>query len=383
MDGAEPFGGAFRDRRVLVTGHTGFKGSWLGAWLGELGAETAGYALDPPTDPSLFEAIGLAGRMDHRIGDVRDAAALLAAVDEAQPDVIVHMAAQSLVRRSYCEPAETFATNVMGTVNLLEAVRRIGRPAVVIVVTSDKCYEPAASPRPHAEGDPLGGRDPYSASKGAAEVVAAAYRRSFFDPGCFGDHGVALATARSGNVIGGGDWAADRIVPDAVRALAAGAPVEVRNPDAVRPWQHVLDALGGYLWLAARMTAESRGRPPGTGPCGLDEAWNFGPVPGRTMNVRALVERLLAAWGEGSWRDCREPNAPHETPALELSIDKARDRLGWEPVWSLDDAIDATVAWYRAAAEGGRDLHALTVEQIRGYAVRAGRAWAARAGIVT
>lgn len=365
------FGGAYEGQRVLVTGHTGFKGSWLCAWLLELGAETIGYALDPPTDPSLFETIGLAGRMEHHVGDVRDAAAVAAAVEAAGADLIVHMAAQALVRRGYAAPVETFETNVLGTVNVLEAVRRAGRPTAVIVVTSDKCYEPAVVPRLHTEGDPLGGVDPYSASKGGAEIVTAAYRRSFFPPQRHDDHGVALASVRAGNVIGGGDWAADRIVPDIVRALSAGRTVGVRHPDAVRPWQHVLDALSGYLWLGTRLLGDDAADFAGP--------WNFGPEPGSGISVRTITERVLHAWEQGQWEDLSDPGAPPEAPFLGLSIDKAKRHLPWRPIMSLDESIDATVAWYRRAAHGA-DMYTLTAEQIAAFVGRdaaTGASWTA------
>jgi CDP-glucose 4,6-dehydratase len=361
---------AYRGRRVLVTGHTGFKGAWLCAWLLELGAEPIGYSLGPPTDPSLFEAIGLDRRMDDRRGDVRDAAAVAALVRDAAADVVVHMAAQPIVRHAYDAPVETFETNVMGTVNVLEGVRRAGRPAVVIVVTSDKCYAHGRERRRHEETDPLGGADPYSASKGAAEIVVASYRRSFFSPAAFADHGVALASGRAGNVLGGGDWAADRIVPDAVRALRDGRPIGVRHPAAIRPWQHVLDALSGYLWLGARLV---EGAPE------FADAWNFGPEPGTAASVRELVERILKAWGHGQWRDLSDPGAPPEAAFLELSIEKARSRLGWRPIYGLDEAIENTVQWYRDA-ESRADPFAFSVEQIRQYRRRArhaGAAWAA------
>jgi len=379
-DPVQPFGGAFDGRHVLVTGHTGFKGAWLCAWLAELGAIPIGYAL-PPESPSLFEAIGLAGRMDHRLGDVRDRDAFRAALDETRPDVIVHMAAQALVRRSYADPAETFDTNVTGVVNLLDAVRTLRRPATVIVVTSDKCYEPLDPPRAHVEQDALGGRDPYSASKGAAEIVTASYRHSYFPPRRFDEHRVAVASVRAGNVIGGGDWAEDRIVPDIVRAIAAGRPVGLRNPGSVRPWQHVLDALSGYLWLAARLARDPD----------LAAGWNFGPAPGARVTVRELTERALAAWdrdggwggggdgrGGGGWTDLSDPAAPPETAHLELSIDRAVSRLRWQPSWGAVEAIDATMAWYRAAGADVADNYDMTARQIAAYvegARRGGGVW--------
>ncbi|MCH8006170.1 MAG: CDP-glucose 4,6-dehydratase [Planctomycetes bacterium] len=353
-----PFGGAFAGRSVLVTGHTGFKGAWLCAWLLELDAKPAGFALKPSTEPSLFEAILLGNRINHRLGDLRDIPSVCEVTEAVRPDLIIHMAAEAIVRRSYEFPAETFDTNVMGTVNVLEAVRQAGRPCAVIVVTSDKCYENTGTLQPSREGDPLGGRDPYSASKGCAEIVSAAYRRSFFAPETFTDHGVALASVRAGNVIGGGDWAPDRIVPDIVRALGAGRPVGLRNPKALRPWQHVLDALSGYLWLAARMLTE--------GAAELAEAWNFGPEPGLAMSVEALTQRFLRAWPGGRWEPRCESDPPHEAAHLRLDIAKARRRLSWRPVYSVDQAIDATVDWYKAAESGG-DMVAFTARQIREY----------------
>ncbi len=353
-----PFGGAFSGRSVLVTGHTGVKGAWLCAWLLELGAKPAGFAMKPSTEPSLFDTIMLGDRIDHRLGDLRDFPSVCKVTEAVRPDLIIHMAAEAIVRRAYEFPAETFDTNVMGTVNVLEAVRQAGRPCAVIVVTSDKCYENTGTLQPFREGDPLGGRDPYSASKSCAEIVSAAYRRSFFGPDTFSDHGVTLASVRAGNVIGGGDWAPDRIVPDIIRALGADRPVGLRNPKALRPWQHVLDALSGYLWLAARMLTE--------GAAELAEAWNFGPEPGRTMSVEALTQRFLRAWPSGRAEPRSESDPPHEAAHLRLDIDKARRRLSWRPVYSVDQAIDATIDWHKEAESGG-DMFAFTARQIREY----------------
>jgi CDP-glucose 4,6-dehydratase len=345
-------------RRVWITGHTGFKGSWLAAWLASAGAEVHGFALDPPTKPSLFETIGLASRIRDVRGDVRDRERVARACDEAGPEVVFHLAAQALVRASYVEPVETFHTNVLGTVHVLDAVRRLGRPCVAVVVTSDKCYEERPAGTLLREDDPMGGHDPYAASKGAAELVTASWRRSFFPEDRFDEHRVALATVRAGNVIGGGDWAPDRIVPDIVRALAAGSPVGLRNPAAVRPWQHVLDALSGYVLLAERMLAE--------GPRGLAEGWNFGPDPGDRIDVERLTERALAAWGSGTWSRVDEARPPHEAGFLALDTGKARRRLGWRPRWDVGKAIDETIAWY-AAHRDGRDMAAFTEGQIAAY----------------
>jgi CDP-glucose 4,6-dehydratase len=336
-------------RRVLVTGHTGFKGGWLCLWLRELGASVTGFSLGPPAEPSLYAAARVGDAVDERRGDVSDPAAVRAAVEEARPEVVVHMAAQPLVRRSFEDPLGTFAANVMGTANVLEALRAAPGARVAVVVTSDKCYEPRADGAPCREGDPLGGADPYSASKACAELLTAAYRHSF-------PAGAAVASARAGNVVGGGDWADDRLVPDAMRAALAGGELVVRNPDAVRPWQHVLCPLSGYLALAERLWDD----PSAAGP------WNFGPDPGDDPPVRAIADRLCALWGEGlRWR--QEPGGgPPETAVLRLDSTKARERLGWVPAWGLDDALAATVDWFRAVA-GGADARAVCAAQIADY----------------
>ncbi|UCF67361.1 MAG: CDP-glucose 4,6-dehydratase [Acidobacteriota bacterium] len=366
---------AFRDKSVLVTGHTGFKGAWLSSWLLGLGARVAGFALSPPTEPSLFDKLGLDRCMAHRIGDVRDLEAVGQRVDEVEPEVVFHLAAQSIVRVSYSEPIETFATNVLGTAHVLEAIRQRGRPCVVLIVTSDKCYENREQKVALAEDDPLGGRDPYSASKGAAEIVTAAYRRSFFPLGQYEAHGVAVASARAGNVIGGGDWATDRLVPDIVRAVAEGQPPELRHPEAVRPWQHVLDALAGYLRLAQLMLDD--------GPSGLAEAWNFGPLDDPAepvLTVGELTDRILDRWTDGSrmtWAAAPQPAAPHEARYLRLDARKAVARLGWRPVWNVERTVDETVRWYREDHERG-DMASFTAAQIRDYcasAQRSGLGW--------
>lgn len=331
---------AFRDRRVLVTGHSGFKGSWLAIWLHRLGARVTGYSLPPPSDPSNFVAAGVRGVLaGHHEADLRDLPRLTAAVRSADPSVVFHLAAQAIVRDSYAQPRETFETNILGTVNLLEAVRSRNEPCVVVVVTSDKCYENRGQVWGYRECDPMGGYDPYSASKGAAEIVTAAYRRSFFPPEQLATHGVQVATARAGNVIGGGDWAKDRILCDAARALAADQPVPVRNPFAIRPWQHVLEPLSGYLTLAARML-----RSPDAA---WGEAWNFGPRPEDAIPVRQLVEQFVAAWGGGGWVDRSDAAQPHEAAILRLSIDKALARLNWRPRWPVAEAVARTARWYR------------------------------------
>ncbi len=354
----------YAGKRVLLTGHTGFKGSWLTLWLHDLGAEIFGYALAPDTQPSFFETAQLARLCRHQVADIRDTARLQAAVTNAKPDFVFHLAAQPLVRRSYEDPLGTLSTNVMGTANLLEAVRQAGRPCAVVVVTSDKCYENREWSYGYREEDPMGGHDVYSMSKGASELVAASYRRSFFPPARLSQHGIALATARAGNVVGGGDWARDRIVPDCIQSLAAKRAIQVRNPASVRPWQHVLEPLGGYLLLGARLSGSS-----GAKAADHCEAWNFGPRVEAAVPVRELVETLIRDWGEGSWDDRHDPAAPHEAGLLRLSIEKSNARLGWSPRWSFAETIARTVSWYRAHHDGatGQELQALARAQIRDY----------------
>jgi CDP-glucose 4,6-dehydratase len=326
---------SYSGRRVFVTGHTGFKGAWLSFWLGELGAEVTGYALDPPTEPSLFDALGQCERMHHVVADVRDRGRLAAEVEAQRPSVIFHLAAQPIVRLGYAKPHETFETNVMGTVNVLEAARLCDSVRAVIIVTSDKCYQNLETGRAFREGDPMGGRDPYSASKGCAELVTAAYHESFVT-----STRAAVASVRAGNVIGGGDWAVDRIIPDCVRALVLGQPVVVRNPDAVRPWQHVLEPLSGYLWLGALLLCDGRA---------YEGPWNFGPTgEDDARPVRWVVERFLDEWGSGSWTMPGGADAqPHEAHRLSLDSAKARERLGWAPVWDAQAAVWQTAHWYR------------------------------------
>ena len=338
---------------MAITGHTGFKGSWLCLWLGELGADVSGLSLGVPTEPSLFELAGVERRVRSTIGDVRDFEVVRDFVTASRPEVVFHMAAQPLVRHSLREPLVTYATNVMGTANVLEAVRTIGGVGAVVNVTSDKCYEERDLGRGYREGDPLGGSDPYSSSKGAAELVAAAYRRSFFG----GHEGPRLASVRAGNVIGGGDWGEDRLVPDLMRAALAGAPLRVRNPDAVRPWQHVLNALSGYLTVAESLL----GSPVAA------EAWNFGPDPGDARPVREVVERLCELWGDGlRWES--DPRAhPREAPHLALDSGAAERHLGWTPSWDLHRALGAVVEWHRAVAGGG-DAREVSLAQIAAFA---------------
>lgn len=353
---------AWQGRRVLVTGHSGFKGSWLALWLNAMGARVTGFALPPPTEPSLFAQARLDALVTHVEGDVRDPAALLAVVGETRPEMIFHLAAQPLVRLSYEIPVETYATNVMGTVHLLDAARRVGGVAGIVCVTSDKCYENREWDWPYRENDPMGGHDPYSSSKGCAELVVSAWRRSY----C-GDDGPAIASVRAGNVIGGGDWAADRLVPDLVRAFAAGAAPLIRSPDAVRPWQHVLEALGGYLMIAERLMAGERR---------FADAWNFGPADDDARPVGWIVDRMRAAWHDGALPPTLDEGPrPHEAGLLRLDCSRARAALGWHPALSLAQAIDWIVDWHKAVAAGG-DARAITLNQIAHYAALSNRAGA-------
>jgi len=361
--GAAAFGG----RRVFVTGHTGFKGSWLALWLERLGAEVFGYALPPPTSPSSFVENAVEQRLaGHWLADIRHAADLAAAVDAAAPELIFHLAAQPLVRESYRCPLETHEVNYLGTANLLEAVRRRGKPCVVVVVTTDKCYHNREQVWGYRETDRLGGHDPYSASKAAVELLVASYRDAFFPVAGIDEHGVRLATARAGNVIGGGDWADDRIVPDLVRAITAGEPLEIRRPEAVRPWQHVLEPLGGYLLLAASMLSES----PGVA-C---SAWNFGPLPEGSRTVGELADAFIGRWGKGAWHPPAAPPTVHETTRLQLAIDKAVQLLGWRPRWDFSTTINRTADWYRRWSEGRGGMAAATLADIEAYEQTAGPA---------
>lgn len=340
--GVMTFGDAFSGARVLVTGHTGFKGSWLTAWLLKLGAEVTGISLPlSNTQNALFLALGLQSKINHRELSIVDYERLRDEVKATKPQFVFHLAAQSLVRPSYIAPRDTFATNVMGTVNLLEALRTSATaPCHVVVVTSDKCYENWEWVHSYRENDSLGGHDPYSASKGATEIVAHGYRRSFFSTPA---SPISLATARAGNVIGGGDWAIDRIVPDCIRALTQSKPIGIRNKVATRPWQHVLEPLSGYLWLASALSGAAK-LPFGSHH--YNSAFNFGPHLEANRTVAELVTELLKHW-PGEWRDESDPNAPHEAMLLNLAIDKSHHFLRWQPVWTFEQTIENTALWYR------------------------------------
>ncbi len=340
-------------KRVFLTGHTGFKGSWLSLWLQSMNAELHGLALIPPTAPNLFTVAQVAsGMASSTLGDIRDLATVQKAMQASQADIVIHMAAQPLVRLSYAEPVETYATNVMGTVHVLESARHTPSVKAVVVVTTDKCYENKEWAWGYREDEPMGGHDPYSNSKGCSELVTSAYRRSFFQ-----DKGIALASARAGNAIGGGDWAADRLIPDILRAFEQSQPIIIRNPHATRPWQHVLEPLSGYLALAERLY---------TGGQECAEGWNFGPKDDDAKAVQWIVEHLVNSWGNGaSWQQDGGVH-PHEANYLKLDISKAKARLGWQPRWALGTALQATTYWHQKWL-AGTDMRAVTLEQINKY----------------
>lgn len=350
----------FHNKKVLITGHTGFKGSWLSLWLQSLGAKVTGYALAPPTNPNLFEVADVARGMDSIIGDIRDLEKLRSVMGEKRPDIVIHMAAQALVRRSYQDPVETFSSNVMGTVNLLEAVRLTNSVRVVLIVTSDKCYENKEWLWPYRENEALGGHDTYSASKACAEIVTAAYRKSFFAG--YGEHrpGTLVASARAGNVIGGGDWAEDRLIPDIMRAFGASEPVVIRNPSAIRPWQHVLEPLHGYMMLIEKLWE---------GNAQFADSWNFGPDYYDAKPVSWVVDSIVSLWGNGASWKMDESVQPHEAHSLTLDSTKARTLLKWTPKYSVADAVAKTIEWYKIFYNGcdSPTFRKITLDQIEEY----------------
>lgn len=346
----------WRGKRVFITGHTGFKGSWLSLWLQSMGAELCGLALAPPTNPDLFTEARVAEGMANSIGDIRDFETVRAAMAEFSPEIVIHMAAQPLVRLSYNEPVATYATNVMGTVHVLEAARHAGSVRAIVNVTTDKCYENREWEWGYREGEPMGGHDPYSNSKGCSELVTSAYRRSFFQ-----SSGIALASARAGNVIGGGDWAVDRLLPDILRAFERNQPVVIRNPHATRPWQHVLEPLSGYLSLAEKLYTEGQA---------WAEGWNFGPHDEDARPVQWIVEHMVEAWGQGANWQLDGGLHPHEANYLKLDISKAKVRLGWHPRWNLAVALGHITTWHRAWLDK-EDMRAQCLAQIQQYSATA------------
>lgn len=362
------FADAFRGQRVFVTGHTGFKGAWLAFWLHRLGAEVTGYALEPPSTPSLFDRVRISDLCQSHIADIRDRSRLELALRSSEPTYVFHLAAQPLVRRSYVDPVETFETNILGTVNLLEAVRSCPSVRVCQIITTDKCYDNREWPYAYRENDALGGHDPYSASKAGAEIVTSAYARSFFASDAGGSHPASVASVRAGNVVGGGDYAEARIIPDCIRAFSKNQAVELRYPRATRPWQYVLDCLSGYLHLATQQ-ARSRGH---------EGSWNFGPAPEPDTQVAQVVDRVAAAWGAGRWIDRSDPANLHEASSLRLDCTKAATLLKWRPALTLDETIQDTVAWYRRVDSGEDPVH-VTEDVLVSYVDRArqrGAAWA-------
>tara|TARA_Y100000590_G_C15659728_1_gene992103 strand:- start:377 stop:1441 length:1065 start_codon:yes stop_codon:yes gene_type:complete len=341
----------WKGKRVFVTGHTGFKGGWICLWLKHLGVEVIGYSLEPATVPSLFEAADVGEGMQSIFGDIRDHAKLSKAISESKPDVVIHMAAQPLVRYSYAQPAETYEVNVMGTVHLLEGVRATPSVKAVVNVTSDKCYENRERVLGYRENEAMGGVDPYSSSKGCAELVTSAYRQSFFEPA-----GIALASARAGNVIGGGDWAADRLIPDFLRAMDAGETLNIRSPQAVRPWQHVLEPLSGYLMLAEQLYSNG---------ASFAEGWNFGPSDDDSRTVSWIIERMAEMRKDINWQ-CDEAPQLHEANLLKLDSSKARRQLNWQPLWQLQTALQKTLEWHEAW-RNAEDMRAVSLAQINDY----------------
>ncbi len=366
------FNYVYKDKTVFLTGHTGFKGSWMTVWLKSLGARIVGYSLEPQTQPNLFDTVDVSDGITHIIGDIRDYDNLVSVMRSCKPDMVFHMAAQPLVGRSYQDPRATYEVNVMGTVNILNAVRHTDSVRVCVNVTSDKCYDNRGSIYAYRESDPMGGYDPYSASKGCAELVASAFRRSFFNPNRYDDHRVSLVSVRAGNVIGGGDWADDRIVPDCVRALAGGEAVRLRNPKAVRPWQYVLEPLSGYLWLGALLFQNSTA---------FDYGWNFGPNGAKSVTVRELVESIIGFWGGGgvTIEAGNELTKFHEADCLRLDSTKAGVVLGWHQVYGLEETIRSTIEWYREFYKNKAfDAKGHTLSQIAAYSAKArkaGLAW--------
>ena len=356
MEGLEVNPEFWSHKRVLLTGHTGFKGSWLALWLQNLGADVIGFALAPPTQPNLFELTRVSEHMQSVVGDVREFAHLERVIRTQRPSIVIHLAAQALVRQSYDDPLGTYTTNILGTAHLLEAIRRTDEVRAVVVVTSDKCYENREVLRPYRESDHMGGFDPYSSSKGCAELVTAAYRNSFFSK-TSERTGVAVATARSGNVIGGGDWAGDRLIPDLMRAALGHREATIRNPEAIRPWQHVLEPLGGYLLLAQKLYEHG---------ARYAQSWNFGPNEEETKPVSWVVERLAQLWGADVRWNLDRGEHPHEARYLRLDSAKAREQLGWQPRWNLDRALEATVKWYKTY-QSGQETRLLILEQIHSY----------------
>jgi len=351
------FNNIYQDRKVLITGHTGFKGSWLCLLLHQLGADVYGYALEPPTQPSLFEGAKIDELITSYFGDIRNLEYLNQVIKKVEPEIVIHLAAQPLVRESYKNPVETYSINVMGTVNLLEACRNIPSVKAIVIVTSDKCYENKERHWGYRENEPMGGYDPYSNSKGCSELVTSAYRSSYFNPTDYAKHGVALASARSGNVIGGGDWADDRLIPDFIRAITKGEKVTIRSPYAIRPWQHVMEPLTGYLLLAGKLLTQ--------GPA-FAQAWNFGPDDSDAKSVEWIIKTICKMWGNGASFEIDTNPQPHEANYLKLDCSKVKNELGWFPKWDILTALKSIVDWNKAYINK-RNVREITINQINDY----------------
>ena len=348
----------YKNKKVFITGHTGFKGSWLTTILYYFGAEIKGYALTPATEPALYNVLSVNKLCNSIIGDIRNTAFLQKQIIEFQPDIIFHLAAQPIVRTSYEIPAETFEVNAIGTANVLDAIKKMGKPCIAVMITTDKVYENQETGQAYKESDRLGGYDPYSASKACAELVIDSYRKSFFNPEMYEKHQISFASARAGNVIGGGDWAIDRLIPDIVRALSNNESIQVRNPYAVRPWQHVLEPLWGYLTLAQKM-AEN--------PVLYADAFNFGPYPSDVLTVKEMTELAVDTWGKGEISFSSLQNQPHEAGLLSLNIEKAEKVLNWKPRWNAKTALKNTLEWYRNFYSGNTEMLSLTIKQLQDY----------------
>ena len=368
------FGGLYKDKKVLVTGHTGFKGSWLTLWLNELGADVIGYSLEPPTNPSLFKILRLDKKITHIIGDVRDEKKIKEIFKKYKPEIVFHLAAQPLVRYSYKYPKLTYETNIMGTVNTFEAARETKSVKVIINITTDKCYKNKELTAGYKENDPMGGYDPYSSSKGCSELITSAYRNSFFNPKDFKEkHNVIISSVRAGNVIGGGDWADDRLIPDCIRALTKNKTLIIRSPNAVRPWQYVLEPLSGYLHLGSMMWNKG---------IKYGQAWNFGPEENDVLSVEEILKKVINIFGKGNYK-VKEENKLHETKLLMLNIKKAKDLLKWRPIYNVNESIKKTIEWYRNYYNNSTDMNNYSLNQIKQYtnkAIEKGVEWAKNNG---
>ena len=358
------FNGIFKNKTVFVTGHTGFIGSWLVLWLQSLGAKVIGYSLESPTKPSLFETLNLENEITHIIGDIQDKQNLFDHIEKYKPEIVIHLAAQSLVRASYEDPSETFRTNVLGTVNILDSIRKLDYVKACVIMTSDKCYQNLNGNHFHKETDPLGGNDPYSASKGAAEIITNSFRNSFFNTEKNHDKNTGIASVRAGNVIGGGDWARDRIIPDCITALITDKKIRVRNPSSIRPWQFVLEPISGILWLCSKLY---------TNPKTYSEAWNFGPNQMNKITVEKIVQNIIKIWNKGDWIDVSKESKDQsiESSSLLLDSTNALNSLEWKTIYSFETAINETISWYKSYYDNGASMRELSINQIEQYSKKA------------